>query len=250
MIVILIAATLGAPSPASATPLTVLGAFFTIQPGAGTTLFEQNLFFAAPRFDSSLGTLDSMSLTVVRGGVNASVTVDSESPLGASVFHDYVMAAVFQDVSYFGGTLHSSASPVDLGPTPAVILPADSDGSADFTGSDALTFSGLIAAVTIDETITDPVVLGDFTGAGSVLLTLNLRELAASTIPGIQEVQAQYGEGIGVIGLTYEYTPSGTPIPEPGTLSLVGWSFAAFALRAARRRSWLAPSSCRSRLHE
>ena len=53
-----------------------------------------------------------------------------------------------------------------------------------------------------------------------MLLTLTIRELAGSTIPGIQEIQAGYGEGIGAIGLAYEFTPA-SPIPEPTTSALL-----------------------------
>jgi hypothetical protein len=217
---LLVAATCGVAAPCSADPLNVLGAFYTISAGTGTTLFEQDLFFAAPRFDSSVGTLDSIHLTVIRGAVNASMTVDSEAPFSAAIFEDDVVASANTRVSYFGGTLAESQVVVDIGPVPGIILPADSDGAPDFVGSDAVTFSGPITVDTIDESLSDALILADFTGPGSVMLTLTIRELAGLTIPGIDAFQAAYGQGIGVIGLSYEFTPT-SPIPEPTTFALL-----------------------------
>jgi hypothetical protein len=234
---VVLATMFGVAAPCAAASLNVLGAFFVIGPGTGTTLFEQNLLFAAPRFDPSLGTLDSMLLTVIRGAVNASITVDSESPFFAAVFQDDVTAVAFTNVSYAGGTLTSTQLGANIGPSPGIFLPPDSDGVPDFVGSDALTFSGPIPVATIDQMISDPSTLTDFTGLGSVLLTLTISELAGSTIPGIQAIQAAYGQGIGAIGLSYEYTPAGpAPIAEPGAFALLGSSCAAFVVRAVRRR--------------
>jgi hypothetical protein len=229
--VVFVAATCGVAAPCSADSLNVLGAFYAISAGTGTTLFEQDLLFLAPRFDSSVGTLDSIRLTVIRGAVNASMTVDSEAPFSAAVFEDDVVAVANTGVSYFGGTLVDSQVAVDIGPVPGIILPADSDGVPDFVGSDAFMFSGPITVDTIDETLSDPSILADLTGSGSVLLTLTIRELAGETIPGIDAFQAAYGQGIGVIGLAYEFTPP-SPIPEPTTIALLLGGLVALRLRS------------------
>jgi hypothetical protein len=232
--------TFGTARPSSAASITVLSDIFGIQAGTGMTLVEQKILYLVPRFDPGLGTLDGVSLFVIRGAVSVAVTVDSEFGSSAPVFEDDVTAVAFTTVSYSAGNLASGAVPVSLGPFPAIFLPPDSDGPADFTGSDALTFTGGIPVHTIDELLTTPAVLGDFSGSGLLLLTVEIRRLAGSTIPGIQELQAQYGSGVGVIGLRYEYTPatrSDPAVPEPGTFGLVGTVCAAAGLLALRRRA-------------
>ena len=154
--VVLVSVTCGIATPCSADTINVLGAFYTISAGTGTTAFEQDRFFTAPRFDSSLGTLDSIHLTVVRGAVGVSVTVDSESPFFAAVFKDDVVALANTRVRYVGGTLAESQPVVELGPSPGIFLPPDSDGVPDFLGGDVLTFSGAIGVDTISESSPTP----------------------------------------------------------------------------------------------
>jgi hypothetical protein len=221
-------------TPASADTLQVLSDFFFIQAGTGTTLFEQNHLYLVPRFDASLGTLDGIVLTAVRGGIPATVTIDSESLFQALVL-DNINAVAFTSVSYSGGQLAGISHSVE-GPFPGFPLGADSDGTSDFVGSDAYAFSGVIPAITIDETISDAASLADFTGLGFVLLTLTIRELAGSDVPGIQDIQASYGAGIGVIGLAYDYTAAPARVPEPGILALLGVSCAMGASCAIAQR--------------
>jgi hypothetical protein len=228
----------GVVIPCAAAPLNVLGVVYGIDDGSGTTLFEQDLLFVAPRFDPALGTLDALLLSVIRGAVSASVTADSETPISAVVFHDDVSAVANTTVAYAAGTLAFSQVSVDIGPIPGVSLPPDSDGfPPDFVGDDALTFSGPISGDNIDAMIVTPSVLADFTGLGSVLLTLTITEFAGGSIPGLVSYQASYGKGVGVIGLAYEYTPSEpAPVPESRTLMLLGLSSAVFVLQRIRQR--------------
>ena len=225
----------GAATPCPAATLNVLSDFFLIEAGTGTTLLEQNFFYLVPRFNPSLGTLDAIALTVVRGGVVATISVDSESPFSAAVL-DGVIAVANTAVSYSGGQLAGISGEV-VGPSPGFVLPPDSDGTPDFVGSDAFVFTGLIAASTIDEMISNPATLADFTGPGLLFLTLRISELAGSSIPGSQELQAAYGEGIGAINLAYDYTPASAPaqIPEPWTFALMGLSCVTGVVRAVAR---------------
>ena len=58
-------------------------------------------------------------------------------------------AVAFTNVWYAGGTLTSTQLGANIGPSPGIFLPPDSDGVPDFVGSDALTFSGPIPVATI-----------------------------------------------------------------------------------------------------
>jgi hypothetical protein len=192
-------------------------------------LFEQEHFFFVPLFDPGLGTLDALTIAVTRGAVVATITVDNESPVNAAVFSDDVSAVAFTEVSYSGGSLAESDISADLGASPGVFLPPDSDGFPDFVGSDALAFSGPIPVDFLSQSVTDAATLADFTGVGSRLITLTISEIGGSTIPGTHGMQASYGQGIGAISLAYEYTPAEAPtVPEPGTwglltVGLVAW---------------------------
>jgi hypothetical protein len=176
----------GAATPSSAATLNVLSDIFIIEAGTGTTLFEQNFFYLVQRFDPALGTLDDIALTVVRGGVVATVSIDNEASFAAAVLNG-VTAVANTSVSYSGGQLAGISGEV-VGPSPGFVLPADTDGTPDFIGSDAFDFSGLIPASLIDDLITNPLTLADFTGPGLLFLTLTISELAGDSIPGIQAI--------------------------------------------------------------
>ena len=254
LLALLAGITFGAARPCSATSLNVLADIFAIQAGTGTTLLEQNLLYIVPRFDPSLGILDAVSIMVIRGAASASVTVDSESPFFAAVFADSVTAVAFTTVSYLGGQLVGGAPSVDLGPTPGMFLPPDSDGTrrlyrqrcAHLYRNDPGSFDRRSThnAWRSWQTLRDQ---------GLLLLTLEIRRLSGSTIPGIQWIQAGYGPGIGLIGVNYEYTPA-TPIPSSPSRGRSGWwhrrAREAFSWRfvaagtsaAGERRSGQAPS--------
>jgi hypothetical protein len=218
--------------PSSAATINALSAFVTIDAGSGNLLFEQEHFFFVPRFDPGFGTLDALTITVTRGAVVATIGIDNESSFSAAIFSDDVSAVAFTEVSYSGGSLAQSDVSVDIGPSPGVFLPPDSDGAPDFIGSDALTFSGSIPVDTHSETIVVPATLSDFTGVGSRLITLTISEIGGSTTPGAHGLTALYGAGVGAISLAYEYTAA-RAVTEPGALSLVLAVGVAAALRRA-----------------
>jgi hypothetical protein len=238
IVVVVCISALGLASHSSAATLSALGAFYVIDDGAGNLLFEQEHFFFVPRFDPGFGTLDALTITVTRGAVVATISVDNESPVNAAVFSDDVSAVAFIEVSYSGGSLAESDVSVDIGPSPGVFLPPDSDGAPDFVGSDALAFSGLIPGDFLSQSVTDAATLADFTGVGSRLIALTISELGGSTIPGAHGLQASYGQGIGAISLAYEYTPAEAPtVPEPGTLGLLAVGLVAWRARRPVGRS-------------
>jgi hypothetical protein len=226
-------------APSSAATINALSAFVTIDAGSGNLLFEQEHFFFVPRFDPGFGTLDALTISVIRGAVVATIGIDNESPFSAAIFSDDVSAVASTEVSYSGGSLAQSDVSVDIGPSPGVFLPPDSDGAPDFIGSDFLTFSGPISVDTFSQTNVAAATLSDFTGVGSRLITLTISEIGGSTTPGVHGLTASYGGGVGAISLVYEYTPT-RAVPEPGALSLL----LAVGVAAVLRRLSLAGSAC------
>lgn len=235
VVAVVLTLSLGIAAPSSASTINALSSVFLIDDGPGNLLFEQEHFFFVPRFNPGFGTLDALTISVIKGATMATIVVDNESPFFAAVFSDSVSAVAFTEVSYAGGSLAESNVSVDIGPIPGLLLPPDSDGAPDFIGNDVLAFSGSIPVDIFDQTIVTPATLSDFTGVGSLLITLTISEIGGVTIPGLHGFTASYGAGIGAISLNYEYTPAEepVPVPEPGTLCLVA---AGIAMSMRRRR--------------
>ncbi len=122
--ILLLAATL-VTTPCSADTLNVLASFFSNQSGSGHTLFEQDHLFVVPRFDPALGTLDAISIVILRGAIDATVAVDNESAFSPVVFADEIHAVEFTELSYSGGSLVSSSTLAEIGPSPGVALSPD-----------------------------------------------------------------------------------------------------------------------------
>jgi len=233
---VVVALMLAIPAASSAATLNMLASFVPIDAGSGNLLFEQEHFFFVTRFNPALGSLDAITVSVIRGAVIATIGIDNESSFDAVAFSDDVSAVAFTKVSYSGGTLAQSSVSVDIGPSPSAILGFDTDGAPDFAGSDFLSFAGAISVDSFVQSVTAPATLSDFTGAGLLLVTLTISEIGGSTIPGLQGLTASYGEGIGAIGLSYEYTPTTTALTEPGVLGLLFIGIAAALWRRPTSR--------------
>jgi hypothetical protein len=158
----------------------MLSSFVSIDAGSGNLLFEQDHPFFVTRFNPALGSLDAITISVIRGAVIATIGIDNESPFDAVAFSDDVSAAAFTKVSYFGGTLAQSTMSADIGPSPSAVLGFDTDGAPDFAGSDFLSFSGPIPVDSFVQSVTAPATLGDFTGAGLLLITLTISAIGGS----------------------------------------------------------------------
>jgi len=234
----------GSVVPCYGDTIVAFASFFSLQAGAGTTLATQDHLFAAQQFDPTLGTLDDIVVSVVRGGINATIDVDNESPFSVAVFHDEILATAFDEVSYAGGSLANSDTTGEIGPSPGVTLLFDIDGAPDFLDADALSSTGPIPVDTFDTTITDPAILGDFTGPGGVLVTFTLTELGGANFPGLHDIQASYAGTVGAISMTYEFTPAAgpAPVPEAGTgvlllLGLTAWRARGHGTRCAGKEN-------------
>ena len=205
----------GSVAPCYGDTIVAFASIFSLQAGTGTTLATQDHLFAAQRFDPALGTLDDIVVSLVPGGINATIDVDNESPFSVAVFHDEIVATAFDEVSYTGGSLANSDTTGEIGPSPGVSVLFDLDGAPDFLDADALSSTGPIPVDTFDTTITNPAILGDFTGPGGVLVTFTLTELGRANFPGLHGTKASYAGTVGAISMTYQFTPATEPTPVP-----------------------------------
>ncbi len=162
-------------------------------------------------------TLDAFtSAGTIRFDNEADIATDATLGIGAEV------TAV--------GLAGITAIAIPLQTNSVVNLAADNDGAADFIGTDAFGVTGgsgfdsdfdiLVAG------LAPYIGLGSFNVNVSAVVTTSL-----STTGGFGPIDPAPGNTFGNVTVTYEYTP----IPEPSTAMLVGFSLVG-ALAVARRR--------------
>lgn len=197
---------------------TAQAAIISYSASIAPTATNWSSFLSIPQFDSSLGTLSSVSLfysgTVasdirVESLVNAPSTVTATAnatlAFGAPIGGDLaIMASVSQDVSAFDGV-------IDFGGTSGVDF-----GTVSASESALLTllsgFAGFIGGGTFDIGVS-ATGLSNAGGPGNFVSIVNTRASAAAQV-------------------TYEYTVG--QVPEPATLPLIGAGL--LAATAFRRR--------------
>ncbi len=176
------------------------------------------------QFDPSLGTLTKVTLTLdavtsagtIRFDNEAAIATDATLGIGAEV------TAV--------GLAGITAIAVPLQTNSVVNLAADSDGAADFIGTDAF---GVTGGSGFDSD-SDMLIAGlaPYIGLGSFNVTVAaVVSTFLSTTGGCGPIDPAPGNTFGNVTVTYEFVP----IPEPSTAMLVGFILVG-ALAVARRR--------------
>jgi hypothetical protein len=213
--------------------------FFPLPAESGGGNPTSTAVFSVPQFDPSLGTLDAIDFELVRGILNFTWTFDNESAFDV-FFLSNVNPSAFTRLAWFGGELAEFAQTVSFEP-PFQAIAADSDGAPDFTGSDALTLSGAFPLLHEIGSLTDPMLLGAFTGTSSMFLEERVRFLPSNPHPGIYAHDASLAQSTGGVIWRYQYTPAVDPpsaVPEPASLVLVLSASMGLMVQAAGRR-WM-----------
>lgn len=188
-----------------------------VQPDWSTTLF-------LPKFNPSLGTLTGVQITN-RGEIAGSVAVENKNTTQTRTINADLAAALDVTLPGLLGTL--SSTPIS---SHSITLP-QFDGTIDFAGTSGLTINNLSAFNSAIYTSL-PTDLALFIGIGNI----NYDVLASdnSSASGSGNTASNFSNAAGVL-LDVQYTYTDAPVPEPGTIMLMGSGLLMFGGRAAAR---------------
>ena len=179
-------------------PITLTTAPQTITVADAPTGWSNEPSFA--RFDSSLGTLDSVNITLT-GNETASVAAENLGTTSASlgVTEAATLSLATPDPTTYVGAAANVTDGMSL---------AGYDGSEDFAGTSGRTDPGLTATAQSSTELTSTEDLAAFTGDGNI--TLPLYAFGASSVSGPADLLTQLADQAGAtISITYTYTPTG-----------------------------------------
>jgi hypothetical protein len=188
---------------------TISGPFTTSTPVPSTrTDWSSSLSF--PQFDSSLGTLMSVTLDL-SGSLSTTITVtntDSENGCAGNAKTEVQIAV--QDAG------------LNLSAAELVLISPAYDYSLQEAGISGPSSSGLLTETGNDggNTYTAPAVLSEFTGPGTIGLPASTSTQALLANSGGYAVETRVTDAALTGSVTYDYTPAG--VPEPSTLALLG----------------------------
>ena len=167
------------------------------------------------KFDSSLGTLTYVSLTLNSTTYAGTLTWDNESAVVTDV---ELKIGAEVTASTLGGLLVTIATPLQAGSQSAV--GADDDASPDFVGSDSFTLSGNTGNDIQTNGSSSASVLTAFTASGTEYFDVYLGSILKKTVSTTGGYGAeQYTAGVtdGTVTVCYTYT-----VPEPATIAMLG----------------------------
>ena len=164
------------------------------------------------QFDPSLGTLQSVTLTLDGQTSGSTLAFDNESGVGGNVGLE-VGTTVTATSSFLSALV---ATPAQTGSGSVL---ADDDGAADFVGDDSFTISGGSGSDSDFETSSAPGVLAAVTGLGTIQVDLaNLIFTNTSTAGIFGPTLPTAGTFSGTVTVEYQYDV----VPEPSSALLGG----------------------------
>ena len=156
---------------------------------------------SAAQFDPSLGTLDSVNITLT-GDETASVAAENLGATAATL--GFSETPTLTLVTPDPNTYVRATPTVTDGMTLAAY-----DGSEDFAGTSGQTEQGLTATAQTTAELTSTQDLAAFTGDGSI--TLPMYAFGASSLAGPADLLTQLADRAGAtISISYTYTPAET----------------------------------------
>ncbi len=180
-----------------------------------------------PQFDSSLGTLDSVTLTLF-GYLEGSARAESKNIGARDVTLN--LSATLKLVNPVSGSTLVQTTPLASNTFNA----ASYDGTADFGGPSGRSYLGLSADSSTARTFTDSATLAMFTGPGTVTTRLSAQGASGYLSSGNIDTQFRT-RASGYASVTYAYQV--TAVPEPGTWALMVAGLGMVGWLSARRRA-------------
>jgi hypothetical protein len=163
-------------------------------------------------FDTSLGTLTMVTLTLNSNASAGTISWDNE----ASAASDVTLGIGAKVTITAFGVLATSAIPLQTGSS---TVTAYIDGLPDYVGTDAFSVAGGSGSDSNSTSSTNAIVLNAFKGTGTFDVWLSsIVSTLVSTIGGWGSTTATPGQTKGTITVAYTYTP----VPEPAIIALLG----------------------------
>ena len=223
---------------------------FSTSTGTGTETFsaatdfqttDYLALFNIPKFDTSLGTLTSLSVTV--GGSMAATGSVTNSGAGAASGVVISQNSTITDnppqlvAGSFGGTTILSGSP--NGDTFLLFLTSATAGSSVGVVGPSATISGIglssgFTTQTINQTSGfDP----NLIGSGTFGITFATGEFTTSGGSGGNLAQSAATQDNITLGVTYNFSSETPPVPEPASMTLIATGLLGIAAITRRRRN-------------
>ncbi len=202
------------PGPAISVPLT-------------TTNFTRS--FLVPKFDTALGTLQSVQF-VLNGMVVSTIRFESLDAAPSTVTGTAAATVTL--------TRPDNTTLVAVVPTQTRTATQTAyDGVTDFGGTSGDTFAGLTGSTLADSgLLTSAADLALFSGTAGSTIALPVTAAGSSTATGPGNIVAQINtQAAADVTVTYVYDVPTTTVPEPASLVLLGASLAGAGLLRRRK---------------
>lgn len=180
-----------------------------------------------PKFNSQLGTLDSVTISLVshlEGSAKAESTNEEARNITLNLQASFKLADLSSGATWLQQTEQVSHS----------FSASAFDETEDFGGSSGRSFLGLVKDGGTSQTFTDSTMLARFTGIGSVGTLLSAK--GESRGEGSSSIVTQFRtKASGYASVSYAYHT--TAVPEPGTWALMAAGLGMVGMLASRRRA-------------